>query len=241
MRHHLLSALAILLAPVALQAQSEPVAVRPEHVPPPVDSTADSSRTPPPPSCWRARPRPPCEGFFITDFGIEVPVASTRRADAAGVRGGRGPDFGIRGLWTFGFMGTKGRHSHGATVSFLIDETTAESVPYTLEWRYRNWLGRSAAVDAAIGYKRAHMWQNGAGLVPARGMTMLVAITPNRWIGVSARVDLMRVDGRTPRALLLGVQSTRVSEEFIRFVAVEMLRAALARIGVELEEDEEEP
>lgn len=240
MRHYLLPALVNLLAPLALQGQSEPVAVRPEHVPPPVDSTADSSRTPPPPSCWRARPRPPCEGFFLTDFGLEVPVASTRRTDAPGVRGGQGPDFGIRGVWTFGFMGTAGRHSHGATLSFLLDEMIGESLSYTLEWRYRNWLSRSAAVDAAIGYKRAPMWQNGAGLVPARGMTMLVALTPNRWIGVSARMDLMRVDGRTPRALLLGVQSTRVSEGAIKFVAVEMLRAALARIGVELEDGDEE-
>lgn len=250
-RHRLLAlaALSASLAPLTLteplHAQPEPVAVRPTHVPPALDSTAADSAAadsvPPPPSCWRARPRPPCDGFFLTDFAFEMPLASTRRADAPNVAEGRRPDIPMRAVWTFGFMGTKGRHSHGGAVSLTSEEIGRASLPFTAEWRYRNWLGTSAAVDAAIGYKSAPMWKNGTGLVPARGMTMMVGFTPNRWVGVSARVDLMRVDGRTPRAVLLGIQSTRVSEEFIRLVAVEMLRAALAKIGFELDEDEEEP
>lgn len=66
-------------------AQSEPVAIKPPYVRPVLDSLADSSQvardSAPPPNCWRPQRRPPCSGFFLTEFGIggAAPLVPRRR------------------------------------------------------------------------------------------------------------------------------------------------------------------
>jgi len=218
-------------------AQSEPVAVRPAHTPPSIDTTTIVPEAPPPrPNCWRAQSRPPCNGFFLTDLGIEVPLRSTRSADPA-ASGGEHIAFRTRLVWTFGFMATKGRHSHGGAVSITSEETRSPGMPNVIEWRYRNWLGASAAVDVGVGYKANEVWEPGVGLVGARGVTAMLAYTPMRYVGVSVRADLVRARGRDHRALLVGVQSTRLSEVMIKHTFLLILRTMLGAIGVELEEE----
>jgi hypothetical protein len=222
-------------------AAQEPVAQRPRHIPPATDTLVqvEDSAAPaaPRPNCWRASPRPPCDGFFLTEIGVDFPVFATRRDDPAELRR---RDFGARFVWGFGVMGTRGRHSHGGVFSFGGEGGLDDDfIPHSLEYRYRNWLGQSAAVDAGIGYRSTQMWKNGAGLIPAKGVTAMVAFTPSRWIAVSARGELVRAAGRERRALLVGVQSTRGSEFALRLTAVLLWRAALQAIGVDPEEEDE--
>lgn len=230
----------LICAASALPAQ-EPVAERPRHIPPPVDTTiqaVDSANTGAPrPNCWRASPRPPCEGFFLTEIGVDFPMLSTRRDDPATLAR---RDFGARMMWSFGIMGTKGRHSHGGVFSFGPEGGVDERIPHSFEYRYRNWLNEGTAVDAGIGYRATGMWKNGTGLIPAKGVTAMVAFTPNRWIGVSLRGELVRSGGRERRALLAGVQSTRGSEFALKWTAILIVRTALQAIGFEWEEEEEE-
>jgi len=231
-------ALLVLAAPSAA-AQSEPVATRPTSPPVPVLDTTQIVVTqqgaPQRLNCWRARK--PCPLFFLTDLGIEFPVAQSRHPDAL-APGGRGRDFAdIRPVWTIGFLGTKGRHSHGPTAS-LVGEDVPTGLPFMLEYRYRNWLGESAALDLSLGYKRNGFYESGLGLTEGKGLTTMIAWTPNRWIGLSARGDFMRAANRDRRALLLGVQSTRVSEEFFKLVLVTAIQALLEKIGVDTSDDE---
>ena len=230
-----------------LLAQAEPVASRPTHVPPPADTLteADSSTStaPPRPNCWRPQGNPPCAGYFVTEFGVEEPLASTRRNDrsAVGVEGtGRGTrgDFGPRIVWSFGFMGTRGSHSHGGVLSITSDEGFDTEIPLMFEYRYRRWLGRSA-VDAGAGLRRVAVWKDGTGLVVAKGATAMVGFTLNHYIGVTVRGDLVRAAGRERRAIALGVRSGRLSEVALKYTALLLARAALGAIGVELEEDEQ--
>lgn len=220
-------------------AQSEPVAVRPVHTPPPLDTTTIVPEEQQRPNCWRAQSRPPCNGFFLTDLGIELPLRSTHHVDPAdpAARGGRHADFQTRLVWTFGFMATKGRHSHGGAVSITSEETRSPGIPNVIEWRYRNWLGASAAVDVGVGYKANEVWAPGVGLVGARGVTAMLAYTPMRYVGVSVRADLVRARGRDHRALLVGLQSTRLSEVMIKHTFLLIIRTMLGAIGVEVEEE----
>lgn len=217
-------------------AQSEPVAERPVHTPPVLDSTmvVDSAVAPPAGGgCWRARPRPHCAGFILTDFGVEVPVRSARfRATDGSMQ----REFATRLVWTFGVMGNAGRYSHGGALSFTAG-TTTDGIGSIVEYRIRNWLSRSAAVDAALGYESADVWNPGAGWARGRGLTAMLAFTPTRFVGLSARGSLLRSRGTSHSALLLGVQSTRASEFIVRAVFITIVRELLGKIGIELEED----
>lgn len=117
----------------------------------------------------------------------------------------------------------------------LVGETAAGGLSRMAEWRYRRWLSATQAVDVGAGYKTTYVWTPDAGDVRARGMTAMAGWTPNRWIGVSGRVDIVGENGRTHRAVMLGVQSTRGSEYVARALLVELWRALLAQIGVEWE------
>lgn len=224
-------------------AQAEPLANRPRYIKPvidttPRDSVRDSTTSPmarPRPNCWRAQPLPRCPGFFVTDIGVEVPVYTTRRREP--LRSPSGRDFGTRLVWGIGFMRNFGDRAMGPVASITSDNAT-RGLPWMAEWRYRQWLSATGAVDVGVGYKTSSVWQAGAGELRGRGVTAMVGWTPNRWIGLSARTDLVAARGQTHRAVLLGVESTRSSELLARMIVVELWRALLAKIGVEWEDEE---
>ena len=230
-------ALALCLAGTASAQEPEPVAVKPTYVPPVLeDSIAlPDEQAPQPasgPGCWRAQPMPRCPGFFLTDIGIETPMFSTRTRDAGRLRGA----FPMRLMWSIGLMGTSGRHSHGGAIAVTSDETVNAGL--VIEYRYRNWLGGDGAFDAGLGYRRGSVSLSGE-TVQARGVTLLAGYTPNRWIGVTLRGDLLRARGRPHSALMIGATSTRASEFMFRAVFIEIVRALFAKIGVELEDEEQ--
>lgn len=220
-------------------AQSEPVATRPWYVRPPMDSvSADSATTTDTqparrgPGCYRAQSLPRCLGFLVTDFGFEHPVYTTRHTPAP-IYSGR--DFEQRVTFSLGAMRNFGRHAMGPVAAI-----TSESGPaWMLEWRYRNWLTATQAVDVGLGYKTNSVWQNDDVERRGRGVTAMIAWTPSRWIGVSARMELIRARDETHRGLLLGAQSTRVSEFILREMPGAIMRALLARIGIEVENEDD--
>ena len=212
------------------------MAVKPTYVPPVMeDSIAPPDEQEPQPAsgpgCWRAQPMPRCPGFFLTDIGIETPMFSTRTRDAGRLRGA----FPMRLTWSVGFMGTSGRHSHGGALAATSDETVSAGM--VIEYRYRNWLGGDGAFDAGLGYRRGAV-RDASEMVRASGVTLLAGYTPNRWIGVTLRGDLLRARGRAHNALMIGATSTRASEFMFRAVFIEMVRALLGSIGIDLEEEE---
>lgn len=224
-----------------LRAQGEPIAVRPRYVPPVMADSADSTDTTvvaplpePRPSCWRAHPAPTCPGYFLTDFGAEFPITSSRGADPAGVTR---TDLPFRVTWTIGLMANSGRNAHGGSGGVAMEEH-ANVVPI-VEYRYRRWLDRSATLDAGVGFRGASLVHPREGRVPARGVTLMAGYSPNRWIGATLRLDLVRGGGRTGRALMMGVQSTRVSEHMFRLVAIGLVEALFAAIGVDFEWEDE--
>lgn len=252
MRIVVAAAIAAVLVPVGpLEAQDEPIAVRPRHVRPQVDSLADSSATrdsagavPARPNCWRPQPRPACPGFFLTEIGMETPLLATRargRRVADGTTGSaKDPVFRV--VWTFGFMGTSGANSHGATLSLTPDDQFSDPVPMTFEYRYRRWLGPSRALDGALGYRKVGVWKDGVGYQMGRGVTAMAGYTFNPYVGLSLRGDLIREAGRQRRVLHVGVRSNRLSETTIKLTAIALVRAAFAAIGVEWDDSEtEEP
>ena len=228
-------ALALGFAATAGAQEPEPVAVKPTYTPPVVvDSTVPPEQEPAParaPGCWRAQPMPRCPGFFLTDVSIETPVYSSRSTDGVGVLR---RDFPVRLAWSVGFMATVGRHSHGGALAITSEETTSAGT--VIEYRYRNWLGGEGAFDAGVGYRRGSVRSAGE-FARADGGTVMAGYTPNRWIGVTLRGDMMRARGRTHHALMLGATSTRASEFMFRAVLYGAIRALLGSIGIDLEEE----
>ena len=228
------AALLLAASASAAAAQSEPVATRPTQVKPPVidsgfvarqDSidAAEAAAARQPPSCWRARSF--CPAFFITDLGVETALLSTRTPMR---------DFEFRAVWTIGVMGGKGRHAHGA--AFSLNGESAGEVPWMLEYRYRNWRGESA-LDAGIGFKRGNI---GPWKIVRRmqGPTAFVGYTPNRWIGIDVRADVLRSSVRWHRDLAIGAKSTMVSEFIFRELPGAIFRAILERMGIETSDEE---
>ena len=139
-------------------------------------------------------------------------------------------------------MATIGRrHSTGLAVAITSEETNHFGSLNVVEWRYRNWVNSVSALDIGVGYKANGVRPPGTGLVDARGVTAMLGYTPTRWIGISARGDWVRARGQTHHGILLGLQSTRVSEHIFRVLAIGAVRALLAEIGIELEDDDEAP
>ena len=243
--------LVLLLAAVALGrlgAQQEPAAIRPRL--PPRDSLFDTivvvqqsqdsaararaNR----PNCWRPTRKPECPAHFLTELGVELPLASTQRTDAA--FGGRGlePDFRMRLVWTFGLMGTNGNNSFGGTWSLTSDDATDKYVPLVVEGRFKRWISDRWSADASVGYKRSQVWRNG-GFVNGQGATMMLGVVANPYVGVSLRSDFIRGGNRTTRDLMAGVTSTRASEFLLKTLALGLLRAALGAIGIHVGDDEQ--
>src|SRR5687767_6949314 len=102
-------ALPIALSSAVLGAQ-EPVARRPVGAVPvdsmPVLTPADSARLDSIAErqrhtrCWRARPMPECRMVFLTDFGLDFPISTTRANDFAA--GSYRRDFDVRMNWSLG-------------------------------------------------------------------------------------------------------------------------------------------
>ena len=178
--------------------------------------------------CWRARPMPECRMVFLTDFGFDGPLYTTRSRDPAARYFKR--SFDLRLNWNIGLMRNGGRHSHG--VSFAVTSEPTLTFPMLAEYRYRQWRG-PVALDAGVGFKRHQVWIDNAGLADGRGVTTMLGVSPNRWFGLSLRYEQLGARGTTHRGVLLGIQSTRVSEYSFQFLGIAFRDWLLGLIGFE--------
>lgn len=232
----ILAAVTLALAiPVAAQ-EPEPVATRPVFTRPPVadsvtDSVAAQDSAPRKPGCWRAQPAPICAGYFLTEIGVETPLRSSRSRRDGVTR----PDFAPRLNWAIGLMASSGRNSHGGAIAMTSELGSSINIA---EYRYRRWMGTST-LDVGIGYKTNDVPDSLGAQRRGKGATAMLGYTPNRWIGVQLRGEWVRSRGRTHHALLVGVQSTRVSEYVFRGLFYAAIRALFERFGIEWEGEEE--
>jgi hypothetical protein len=185
--------------------------------------------------CWRARPMPECRMVFLTDFGLDGPLHTTTSKDPAARYYDRA--FDLRMNWSIGLMRNGDRHSHG--VSFSITSEAGFTFPMIAEYRYRQWRNHFA-IDAGAGLKRHGVWVDNVGLVKGSGLTTMLGISPSRWFGTSLRYETMKVRGQRFSGVMLGVQSTRVSEYAFQFLAIGIRDWLLGLIGIEWESEPEE-
>ena len=173
---------------------------------------------------------------FLTDFAVEAPLHTSMSNDLDA--GYHKRAFVVRGNWSLGLMRNGERHSHG--VSLSITTETGFRFPMIAEYRYRQWR-RHFAIDAGVGIKRRDVWIDNVGLVRGRGFTTLLGASPNRWVGANLRYEQMTVRGKRFTGVLLGLQSTRVSEYMFQGLALAIVDGLLAKIGLERDTEEEDP
>lgn len=172
---------------------------------------------------------PECRMVFLTDIGIDMPLSTTSSHAPNPIYS---KSFPARLNWSLGLMRNGDRHSHGVSLSITSD--AGLRFPMIAEYRYRQWRNQFA-IDAGLGLKRHEIWVDNGGLVAGTGLTTMLGFSPSRWFGTSLRYETMRVRGQRFTGVMLGVQSTRVSEYAFQFLAIGIRDWLLGLIGFEWE------
>src|SRR2546422_7619285 len=134
------------------------------------DSVADRQAAP---LCYRARPKPACSAFILTNFGGYL------------VLGGDEPnDTPLREVADWGVMANvSARDALGASVFASLDRLGFALGPAV---RYPRWLSSSASLDLAVGTPLV----TGAGNMQTGSVFGLVRWSPNPWFALAARPGL---------------------------------------------------
>ena len=126
------------------------------------------------PLCYRARPRPACSAFVLTNFGAYLVLSRDGTNDTP-----------FREVADWGFMANvTPRDAVGASVFASLDRLGFGLGPAV---RYRRWLSSAAALDVAVGTPLATTNDIRSGSVFG-----LVRWSPNDWFAVAARPELVR-------------------------------------------------
>lgn len=154
--------------------------------------------------CWAGRPAESCRTFLVAEASAHLLAVGTRytRTGYDGVREGKWHMVGHFG-WEVGVMrNVDPRHAVGATVLVGAD---ANGARVALKGRYREWMGRRAAMDVGAGLlvaRRAEPFADpdrpGNQHVVVAGLTGDVALGFTDWASVSLRADLVTDAGGTP-------------------------------------------
>ena len=146
--------------------------------------------------CWRGRPLPECEAFWITESGGDFVVSTTM--ERATIDNGNGtsrvervPDFVSRWTLTVGPMfNTSAGRALGATVS--ISPLYNQGFRLAAELRRRWWTPEGSALDLTIGPVASAVRH----VAPRRsiteyGFTTAAYLVGGDVINISARADLL--------------------------------------------------
>ena len=131
--------------------------------------------------CFRGRPRPQCDVFWLTEFGVAAPISSN-------------PDQTSQGAlftWEFGGMVNRGtRHAIGvAAFGQAIlwgNDQTGQGAGVGIRPRLRVWMGHTTSVDIAPG-----IVVQGSG---APGFSGHAALNFADYAGVTMHVVALRPD-----------------------------------------------
>jgi hypothetical protein len=129
--------------------------------------------------CFRGGPAGECRWFMITESGLGYRVSEVVAGDE-------------RALFSFnlGAMVNRGDNSALGAYGFLNFEGEGRG---GLGLRYRRWLSESAGLDLSAG---VHLQGNASsGLVSAGSPTIQARVMVEDLVGVTARLDLLRVKG----------------------------------------------
>jgi hypothetical protein len=127
--------------------------------------------------CYRARPKPGCSVFVLTNFGSYVVLGRAVSGNTP-----------LRAVADWGLMvNVSARDAVGASVFVSADRDGFALGP---ELRYRRWMGRSESVELAVG---APLAIGGDNYKMETGSAFgLVKWSPNHWFAVAARPELIR-------------------------------------------------
>ena len=145
--------------------------------------------------CWRGRPAPTCDSFFLTEFGVaRVLTSSTTHFDIDYGQGGgivhnSEPDFGNRLQFTIGPMFNMGTgRAIGGTVSF---SGVNNGFRAAVEGRHRWWGPGGAALDASAGALRIDLPSVSATARRTEyGLTAGVHLVSNDLVNATGRADV---------------------------------------------------
>jgi hypothetical protein len=136
----------------------------------------DSAAGPPAaPLCYRARPKPACSAFVITNFGGYVVLGGDQLNDTP-----------FREVADWGLMVNVGtRDALGGSVFASLDRLGFALGPAV---RYRRWLSSSASLDLAVGTPLVTTASN----IQTGSLFGLVRWSPNHWFAIAARPEVVR-------------------------------------------------
>jgi len=124
--------------------------------------------------CYRARPRPACSAFVLTNFGSYLVLGRDESGDAP-----------LRGVADWGLMVNVGtRDAVGASVFASLDRLGFALGPAA---RYRRWIPPSRSFEVAVGTPLVADNDIETGSVFG-----VVKWSPNHWLAVAARPELIR-------------------------------------------------
>jgi len=135
------------------------------------DSTAGGA---PGQLCFRARPKPACSAFLLTNFGYYLVLGRNQSG---------GPP--LRGVLDYGFM-----------INITTGDAIGASVFASLGWdafgvgpaaRYRRWIPPSGSFEVAVGTSLVSFPN-----METSSVLGLVKWSPNHWFAVAVRPELVR-------------------------------------------------
>lgn len=130
---------------------------------------------PPPPFCYRARPRPACSGFMLTNYGGYLVLGRDVLDDTP-----------FREVADWGLMANvSDRDAVGASLFASLDRLGFAVGPAV---HYRRWLSGTASLEVAAGMPL----MAGTGNVQGSSVLGLLKWSPNDWFALAARPELLR-------------------------------------------------
>ncbi len=142
--------------------------------------------------CFRGRPQPACDQFWITEFSLLTRI--NRLPDGEYLR----VPYFMR--WELGSMENHGlRSAAGVTLVAELDDLGSR---LGFKPRYRRWLGPASALDLSAG-----VLFKGSGRFRAPGFVAQVAITGGDYVGLVTQLEYFRTDqGRRDLGAYAGVR-----------------------------------
>ena len=141
--------------------------------------------------CWRGKPAPKCTTFWITEFGFDGVMSTSRRVVDYG-SGSRytARDFDSRLTWTVGPMfNTSSRRAIGGTLTM---SPLGSGFRAAVEARHRWWSAEGSALDLSAGLVRVDVPTSGPPYERAEyGITTGSFLVGGDLINVNGRADLL--------------------------------------------------
>ena len=145
--------------------------------------------------CWRGRPVPACDKFWITEVSAQYPYATTSTTYRYDYGSYTRQDVGSQLFWTIGPMfNTSPNRALGVTVSagFVNDGSRV-----AVEGRRRYWTAQQSAFDLSLGAVRMNVPPlPGHYQQPSYGLTGGAYLVGGDLIHINGRGDLLVSDGR---------------------------------------------